>query len=167
MLTRLVAFAACVVPLYVLGADSFDIKAGAWDVTMSTSFAGMPVPQEALAKMPPDQRAKIEAMIQARAGKVQTHTYRTCVTAEDLDRNALMKSESPGCKRNVITKTASVLELEETCGAPEPSQTHATFQASSPAAYTANVVRTMGKGGEVHIDMKGKWIAAACSKGDD
>ncbi len=166
MLIRLVMLTVCVVP-WCAHADSFDIKPGAWDVTVSTALAGMPIPKDELAKMPADERARIEAFMHARAGKVEKRTERTCVTKADIDRDALMQDENPGCKRNVITKSARVLEFEETCGGPSPSKTHAKFEAPSPAAYTGKVDRTMGEGGEIHIAMVGKWVAAACSNDDD
>jgi len=149
-------------------ADSFNIRTGAWEVTTSTAMSGMLIPADALAKMPPDQRAKIEAMMSARAGKVDTRTMRSCVTPEDLARGQLMdkEMERKDCTRKVIAKTARHFEYEEVCPAPEPSTTHARFDAPSAETYLANVDMTRGEG-KLHVDIRGRWLAAICKNGVD
>lgn len=53
-----------VLPL-VSHADNLDIRTGAWEVTQSTAVAGMMIPEDTLASMPPAQRAKVEAAMRA------------------------------------------------------------------------------------------------------
>ena len=110
---RWLMFVSCVFPLSGFAA-TLDLKPGSWEVVMATSVAGLPIPQDALAKMPPDQRAKFEEAMKARAGKVNTSTMHTCVTKEDLDRGDLMKSERDNCTRKVIDQSARRFEVEET-----------------------------------------------------
>ncbi len=114
-------------------ADTLDIKTGAWEVTTSTAMAGMMMPKDELSQMPAAQRAKIEEMMRARAGKVNTHTYSACVTPQDLARGELTAKEKQkkNCTRKVISQTARHFEFEEVCAAPEPSKTHARFDATS------------------------------------
>lgn len=50
-------------------ADAFNAKPGTWEMTITTLTTGMPAPPDMLAQMSPEQRAKIEAMMQARAGR--------------------------------------------------------------------------------------------------
>jgi hypothetical protein len=133
---------------------------------MSTSMSGMPIPKEALDKMPPEQRAKIEESIRARAGKVNTNTSRTCITKEDLDRGDLMAPEEPNCQRKVIAQSARHLEVEETCSAPKASKTQFKFDAKSSESYAATVDRMAGQG-EVHAEMTGRWLGATCTDADD
>ncbi|MBP8925889.1 MAG: hypothetical protein KBG75_08540 [Pseudomonadales bacterium] len=40
-------------------AETLDIKTGAWEITMKTLIEGMQIPKEAMANMPPDQRARM------------------------------------------------------------------------------------------------------------
>lgn len=149
-------------------AGTLNIKTGAWEVTVSTATTGMMMPKDALERMPPAQRAKIEAMMSARDGKVNTRTNRSCVTPQDLARGELMAKEAQrkNCTRKVISQTARHFEFEEVCTAPEPSKTHASFDATSTESYTASVdlARSDGK---VHVDMRGRWIGATCEKGAD
>lgn len=66
-------------------ADSLKAKPGAWEMTFTTQSSGMLVPPDVLAAMPPEQRAKVEQSMQARAGKPTIHSVKTCITKEDLD----------------------------------------------------------------------------------
>jgi hypothetical protein len=148
-------------------AVTLDIKTGAWEVTQSTTMSGMPMPKAALEGMPPEQRAKFEAAMRERAGKVKTTVLHTCVTRQDIDRGELLRTENADCKRKVIAQNARHLEIEETCTEPEPRTTHFKFDASSADAYSGSVDVTQGEGGRVHIDMSGRWTGATCEKGDD
>jgi len=147
-------------------AETLDIKTGAWEVTETTAMSGMPIPKEALEKMPPEQRAQVEASMRAHAGSGKPHTTRSCLTQEGRDRGQLMHSEEPSCKRKVITQNARHLEIEEVCTGPEPSKSHLKFDATSNERYTGSIDMTRGDG-KVHIDMSGHWIGATCTKGVD
>jgi len=147
-------------------AATLDIKTGTWEMTLSTAMSGMPMPKEALAKMEPAQRARIEASMRAQAGQGKPHISRSCVTREDLDRGQLMRSDEPNCKRKVITQDARHLEMEEVCTGPEPSKSHFKFDATSSERYTGSIDMLRGDG-KVHIDMSGRWIGATCTKGVD
>jgi len=166
MNTRLLLLALVVLPLHG-HAEALDLKTGAWQIEMSTTVAGMPIPEASLAQMPAAQRAKVEESMRARAGEVDKQTYRTCLTKEDVDRGDLFESEDENCKRKVIEQTSRRFDIEETCGAPEPSTTHMTFATESPESYTATMDRTEGEGGRVHVEMNGSWVAAACSEDDE
>lgn len=166
MTLRRILFAVAAMALTPLShAEGFDIKTGAWEVTSATAMSGMPIPKDALDKMPPAQRAKMEAAMAARAGKTNSHTSTTCMTKQDLDRGQLMKSDDAKCMRKVIAQTASHYEMEETCTGPDPSKTHAKFDAKSAESYTAVMDRMQGEGGKVHVEMTGRWLGAACKKG--
>jgi hypothetical protein len=166
MLRRLLGVMTAIAAVPLCHAEGFDIKTGAWEVTLTTAMSGMPIPKDALDKMPPAQRAKMEAMMTARAGKDNIHRSTTCVTKQDLDRGQLLKSEEANCTRKVITQTARHYEMEETCSGAEPSKTHARFDAKSAESYTGSMDRMQGQGGKVHVEMTGRWLGAACKKGE-
>jgi len=165
MKTVLAALVLSAVP-FAGHAETLDIKTGAWEVTESTALSGMPIPKEALAKMPPEQRAKVEASMPARAGSGKSHTSRSCVTREDLDRGQLAHSAEPNCKRTVIAQNARHLEIEQVCTGPEPSKSHFRFDAPSNERYTGSIDMTRGDG-KVHVDLSGRWLGATCTKGVD
>ena len=58
-----------------------DVKPGLWETTTTTEMGGMPpMPADVLAKMTPEQRAKFEAAMKARAAQgAKTTTRRTCL----------------------------------------------------------------------------------------
>jgi hypothetical protein len=166
MTLRQILFAIAAVTLSSFAqADGFDIKTGAWEVTSATAMSGTPIPKEALDKMQPAQRAKMEAAMAARAGKTNSHTTTTCVTKQELDRGQLLKSEGANCTRKVVAQTARHYEMEETCTGLEPWKTHAKFDAKSAESYTAVIDRQNGDRGKVHVEMTGRWLGAACKKG--
>jgi len=147
-------------------ADSFNAKPGAWEMTITTLTTGMPAPPDVLAKMSPEQRAKIEAMMQARAGKPSTHGYPSCLTQKDLDEDRIIK-KSDGedqCTQKVITKSANRLVLEKTCPAPRASTSKMTMEAKTPESIVASIDMVQGGAeGKVHVDMKGHWLSASCA----
>jgi len=148
-------------------AEAFDIKTGAWEVTTTTAIKGMLIPKETLEKMPPEQRAKVEQQMRARAAKPNTLTKRSCVTKEKLDRSEILKSENPKCTRKVISHTARKLEIEETCPPPQATKSHYKLEAKSAESYIGIIDITQSEGGKVHVDMNGHWLSSVCKKGID
>ena len=150
-------------PLYAF-ADSINVKVGAWEMTATTLMTGITVPAEALASVPPDQRAKMEEALQAYAGKPNVHVAKTCVTKEDLDQDRLLKlDEENQCKRNIISKSASKIVFEQTCEAPGPSRSTVVIEArtSESIAATMDMVQADGSG-KVHVDINGRWLGTSC-----
>ena len=75
--------------------QSLNLKVGLWEVTHTTSLTGTPpIPQEMLAKMTPEQRAKFEERMKARAAAPpKTHTEKSCITQKDLDKDTLFSDD--------------------------------------------------------------------------
>jgi len=155
---------AVAMPLHAL-ADSLNAKAGAWEMTTTTLSKGMPVPADSLAKMPPEQRAKIEKAIQARAGKLVTHVTKKCLTQADLDQDRVIKSDDEGqCKRKIISKSASKIVLEQTCAAPRASTSTMMIEARTPENIVSSIDIVQGDAsGKIHVDIKGRWLGTSCA----
>src|SRR5258708_40299104 len=94
---------ALLAPLTTWAAEDikpFDRKPGLWETTSTTEMSGMPgmpagmpqIPPEQLAKMTPQQRAQVEAMLKSRMGAAggapQSNTSKVCLTADSF-KNAL------------------------------------------------------------------------------
>ena len=147
-------------------ADSFNAKPGAWEMTITTLTTGMPAPPDMLAQMSPEQRAKIEAMMQARAGKPSTHVYPSCITQKDLEEDRIIKEsdDENHCTQQIITKSANKLVLEKRCPAPRASTSKMTMEAKTPESIVASIDMVQGGArGKVHVDMKGHWLRASCA----
>ncbi len=65
-----------------------NVKTGEWESTMTNETSGqMPIPQEMLDKMTPEQRARMEAAMKARGMQgPRTIVNKQCVKKEDLDK---------------------------------------------------------------------------------
>jgi hypothetical protein len=151
-------------PLYAL-ADSFNAKPGAWEITTTTLTKGMLIPAQALANMPPAQRARVEQSMQARSGKPSTHVTKSCVTKTDLDQDRVLKSDDEeNCKKKIVSKSASKIVYEQTCTAPNASKSTVKVEAMTPESIAASMDMVQGgAGGKIHVDIKGRWLGASCA----
>jgi hypothetical protein len=164
-MTRILLFAAFIFPV-AAHAESFNARPGAWEMTTTTLMTGMPIPADQLAKMPPEQRAKMEAAMKARSGQPRTHTYKHCVTQKDLDRNRLTKPDDgeDKCTKKVVSQSASKIVIEQSCPAPHASAGQMTFEAKTPETLVATIDMAQGgAAGKVHVDIKGRWLGASCA----
>ena len=151
------------IPLYAL-ADSFNAKTGAWEIATAALTKGMLVPAEALANMPPEKRAEIEKMMQARAGKPSTHVRKSCVTQEKLDQDRMISpDDEKQCKKKIISKSANKIVIERTCPAPHAYTAKWVIEARTPETLTASMDVVQNGGGEVHVAIKGQWLGASCT----
>ena len=93
-----------------------NVKEGLWEVTVTHSMSGMPtvpnIPPDVLAKMPPDQRARMEAMLK---GSPTTDVRKDCVTREKLDKHSAFSANRGDCTRTVVTSTSGKLEVKFHC----------------------------------------------------
>jgi hypothetical protein len=93
-----------------------NVKEGLWEVTVTHSMTGMPampnVPPDALAKMPPEQRARVEAMMK---GGASTDVRKECVTKEKLEKQSAFNVNRGECTRTVVNSTSSKLEVKMHC----------------------------------------------------
>jgi Protein of unknown function (DUF3617) len=167
-LLRCAIAVAVVTPMYAL-ADSLNVKTGAWEMTTTTLMTGMPVPAEAMANMPPEQRAKIEKAMQARADKPSTHLTKSCVTKTDLDQDRMLRSDDEEqCTRKVTSKSATKIVYEQTCAAPHASTSTVMIEAKTSESIVVSMDMVHGgASGKVHVDIKGRWLGASCAGIED
>ena len=151
-------------PLYGF-ADSFNVKTGAWEMTTTTVSTGNLMPPEMLARMSPEQRARMEQAMQAHSGKPTTRVDKDCVTKEDLDQDRLFKSDNDSaCTRKIVQKSATRVVLEQTCGAPRASTATVTIETQTPESVTTAVdIAMAGGSGKMHMQGHGRWLGASCA----
>lgn len=111
----LVALSVCVLAENKI--QPLNIKTGLWESTTSFIMSGTPpIPAEVLAKLTPEQRARMEERMKASNGdKAQTTTDRSCLTKEKLDEDYLALGKKQDCTQNVVTATSSKAEVRFTC----------------------------------------------------
>jgi len=93
-----------------------NVKEGLWEMTVTHSMSGMPampdIPPDVLAKMPPDQRARMEAMMK---GGPSTDVRKECITKEKIEKNSAFSNNRGDCTRTVVNSTGSKLEVKIHC----------------------------------------------------
>ncbi len=144
-----------------LAAQPFAARPGAWEMTITSTFSGDPLPPEALAKVPPEKREMVQKMIAERAGKPNTATRETCVTTEDLKRDSFLRNENFKCTNQVVSRSPTRIVTKQTCAGPPASTGTMTFEAKTPESVVGTIDhdRDLGK---VHVEIAGRWLSASC-----
>jgi len=156
------AWAADVTPM--------NVKTGQWESTLTTETAGqLPVPQEMLDKLTPEQRAKMEAMMKARNGQGgRTSTYKSCVTKEDLQKPFGTDEQRKSCKETFVTSSSTRQEIHMECEMGGGKQV-GTLKVE--ALDSGNVKGSMqmvasngGRSMNVNSTFSSKWVGPVCTE---
>lgn len=151
----------------VLAANKFqplNVKVGLWEVSLTGGQP--PIPPESLAKLTPEQRARIEESMKANsAGKTGTTKYKSCVTKEKLEKDPTF-SEKSNCTWTVLTSTSSKVAVRGECPGRD-FKSHITLQveALNPESVkgTGQVIFTgAGQPMNANSTFSAKWIGPAC-----
>lgn len=155
-------------------AESFNVKPGAWEMTVTTVASGMKLSPEMAAKMTPLQRAQMEQMMKAREGKPHTTTLQSCLTKEDVLQDRIIKEmededddSEVQCKVKVISRTSSKLVIDKMCPGPSSSTTHFTMEAKATDSIVVIGDREQQGSGKSRMDIKGRWLGASCAGIED
>jgi hypothetical protein len=146
------------------------VTPGLWEVSSTAKMSGMPAASEGvLAQLPPEQRAKVEAQIQAAmAGAQKAHTVKSCVTQKDLDRPFHAMEDRPGmkCQENVVSSSWTSQNMSIACTGKRGTTTGTVhFDAPSPTAMKGVVDVTTSDRGHpvtVKVEIVGHWLGADC-----
>jgi hypothetical protein len=150
---------------------SLHVNPGLWEVTSSAKMSGIPtVPENVLAQLPPAQRAKIEAQIQAAmASSQKPRTVKSCVTQKDLDHPFHGMEDRPGmsCRENMVSSSWTSQDMSIACTSKQGSTTTGTvhFDAPSPTAMKGLVAVNADDHGHpvsVKVEIVGHWLGADC-----
>lgn len=149
-----------------------DVKPGLWETKASTETAGMPkmpaaqMPLEALSKLPPEQRAKMEAMMKSRAaGGPMVTTTRTCITRESLSSGRAFARVQASCANRIIASTSSKLQIHMECNEGMKMTGDMTVERLDAEHTKGSMVM---KGGqpehpiETKMSFETRWLAADC-----
>lgn len=140
-------------------AAPLDVKTGLWETTSTTHVSGMAIPPEALANMPPEQRAKVAAMMDAQNDKTQTS--KSCVTKADLDRPFQAQSGAEHCTRTVVRSSATEAEYKIQCRGKQVREGIMHVQALSREQIKESFTMDTGHATVSH-EGTSRWISADC-----
>lgn len=152
-----------------------DMKPGLWEVTTNPQMSGeMPIPEEQLAKMPPEQRARLEAAMKANMGKgAKPRVYKECMTPEKIARGFEIDrhGDDSSCTRKVVSSTANELTLHDECNKADRktvTDVHFEVKGGTQMSGKVNVLMTAaGKSMTINTTVQGKFLNASCGSVKD
>src|SRR5260370_11263079 len=145
------------------------VKTGLWETTRTTNTSGqMPIPPELMARLTPEQRAKMEDRMKANsAEKSRTNTSQSCMSKEKLEK-APFSDEQKDCTRTIVTSTSSEAEIRFACekqGMKSNGTIH--VEALTPESVKGSAQTAMTGGGRT-MNISGtftaKWLGPNCGK---
>jgi hypothetical protein len=151
----LAALFALLVGATTLFAQSFDLRTGTWEFTMTVQGA---IPMDGI---PPAMRAQMEAEMR------KPQTFKSCVTAEDVKDLRLGKKsdddDDEDCKVVSSKMTRTTGDIVRECTGDEPQTETSHYEAATPQALKATIA-SKKPGGTMTMNVVGKWLAARCTE---
>jgi len=151
-----------------------NVKLGLWEITTHPQVNGnLPITDDQLAKLPPEQRAKFEAAMQAAIARgAQPRVFKECMTPEKRSRGFNAGSDqSKNCQQTLVTNTPNEFELHRECTSEDGKQStsvHFRVVSSDEVSGTVNALISHGsKTMTVDSTMEGKWLGASCGSVTD
>lgn len=172
MKTRILLVMAFLTPLAGWAGDPvpLDVKLGLWETTMTNQMdISSMIPAEALARLTPEQRAKMEAAMQGRGG-ARTSTYKGCATKDTINdalSSARMdNNKAMQCTRTFVTSTSTKLVMHMECAlGTMKTSSDVQVEAIDRENTKASIVTTSaggGRGGNMKMELNSKWLGADC-----
>jgi hypothetical protein len=165
-ITILIAFTVLLAVTSV--AQPINVKTGLWETTATSQVSGMPpIPAEALARLTPDQRAKMEQAMGGGGGP-RTTTMKSCVTQEMLDKALNFgDNKDQNCKRTLVSSSATKQEIHMECAHGQDKTTsdihfEAVDRTTVKGTMTMNSAAQGGRGMSMKVDFSSKYLGADC-----
>ena len=151
-----------------LAGVSLDVKPGLWEIQTQGSSSGTPeIPPEALAKMPPEQRAIAQAMLMAIIAQASMpHMMQFCVTPEQVQQGLdLNRVGGHDCQRNVRSSSPTGFDMQVDCSGRNGMSGVVHLRVLDRATVAGDVDVHAGAGARsvmIKQDLHGHWLGAAC-----
>jgi hypothetical protein len=145
-----------------------NVKLGLWENTSTMERTGAPpIPEEVLARLTPEQRAKIEERAKASAQQgPKTTTRKHCVKKEDLDKAMAFGNDDKTCHRTVVASSSSKLEFRMECAAGGMKSTgNVRIETVSSEHIKGSILMTVGDGPrsmKMNSTFDSKWLGPVC-----
>jgi hypothetical protein len=156
---------AAMLPARAADNTPFKVKPGLWEITADIEHSGIPaLPPDVLARLTPEQRAKIEQ--QQQAGPHHSVSKR-CITQTDVDKGfePMAGMERANCTRTVTASTPTLRAGRLACTGEMTGGGNYRFEARTAESIIGNWDATMSHGGSA-MTMKGavqgRWLGNDC-----
>jgi Protein of unknown function (DUF3617) len=149
-----------------------NVKTGEWQSTLSGQATGqLPIPDEVLNKLTPEQRAKMEAAMRAHGGALgPTNTVtKSCLTKQDLDKPFDMGEEAmKSCARTIVSSSGSRQEIHMDCNREGIKGSGVVkIEATDSENVKGTVQMTMTSGERTmhsNYNFAAKWLGSKCTE---
>jgi Protein of unknown function (DUF3617) len=151
------------------GAASLNLKPGLWEVHSTVKRSGTPpIPDSVIAKLTPEQKAKLDAALKAQASRPPTNSVtKTCITEEDLKKPIPLDpgGRQKSCKSTLVKSSHTMQMIHVECTGQQNVTGDWKFEAIDPKSMIGTM--DMKVSADTHtmtVDGKfqGKWIQASC-----
>lgn len=145
-----------------------NVKEGLWEMTVTHSMTGMPampaIPPDVLAKMPQEQRARMEAMMK---GGASTDVRKECITKEKLEKQLAFSDDRKECTRTVLNSTSSKLEMKIHCKGEDQGSMDGTLLVEAIGSDNVKgkmqaVTNASGKTMNMNFTFSSRYLGPAC-----
>ena len=150
-LTKVLFVGCAILGAPLLSAETMDVKTGQWE---TTTLMQIKMPPIDTSKMSPEIRARIE---QSLKDQQKPQVRKTCITQEMLNKGLNVGSESPNCKRTVVSSSRTVQDLKVECSSPRSSFTMH-IEATSRETAKGTIKSTSSEGMAVNGTFTAKWL---------
>ena len=164
--------AATLVLLGMGAAHAQKLRPGLWENSFTIkggeAEAGMARMQQELARLPPEQRAQVEAMMAQRGvgagGPGAGMSVKFCLTPEQAARDEIPQQEGR-CKQTSTQRSGNTMRFKFACeGEPRVSGEGEYTLVSDKELIGNSVVNTVRRGqpARMEVQTKARWLAADC-----
>jgi hypothetical protein len=144
-----------------------NLKLGLWQMTYTIDRgSAVSIPPELLAKLTPEQRARTEARLKARAAQgPHIETKRFCLTEERLNKAVFEESDNKSCQRTIVASSSKVLQFKQECAAADAKRTFdGRIEALDPETLKGSLKANSAGNAANATDLAGRWIGADCGE---
>lgn len=190
IIALLLILGACVLPAaqatppatkaFQMPSDMKNMKLGLWESTIDSQSPEQDIDPKTLGleKMPPDQRARMEATLKRQHDEHVKNGYinkatkieRYCLKPADFQKDFLSDNSSieEECKTTEGPRSSSSASYRMDCKSPEgPGVAETSYNVKSPTEVVSEMASKgtiMGKPWETKFKVSSRWVSADCGK---
>jgi Protein of unknown function (DUF3617) len=171
---------ATICPVAMRAQDiKLDVKPGLWENTTTSQISGLQMPAnmpqltpDQLSKMPPDARARVEAMMKGGPGAPQTNTSKVCLTSQQLSGPMFPKMDK-SCAYKLTGSSSSSQNIHVECaiGSNKTSgdltfnrvdSEHLKGDMLMKATGDSSTNGSVGQNMTIKLNFSNKWLSSDC-----
>ena len=161
--TILIGLLSSAVAGAAMAAELPPIKTGLWQITSERKLNGqaMPDPMEHLKNLPPDMRAKMEAMMKKNGVDLSGGTIKSCIDKATLDQGHWRNQQGGNCKTTYSQQSASLWKWHSSCTKPKPAEIDGESRFIDPQHYTT-IMKMTSSDHVMDMTVDARWLGADC-----